>query len=122
MASESMAEAVRAFHEKFGVEVHTKPRFRDVDLRLRLVEEEYQELLDSVAGFSLPDAADAIADLIYVLLGTAHTWGIPIEEVFAEVHRSNLAKEGGSRRKDGKILKPPGWEPPRIREILERYR
>jgi hypothetical protein len=88
--------------------------------------------------------ADALADLSYVLAGTALHYGIPLDEVTAEVHRSNMAKAeecpcvawggypkadcegcGGKgwvvlRRDDGKILKPDGWRPPDIRGIIAR--
>ena len=46
------------------------------------------------------------------------TWGVDLDEIFAEVHRANLAKAGGPVRIDGKILKPEGWKPPRVRELL----
>jgi len=37
-----------------------------------------------------------------------------LEAAFNEVHRSNMAKLGGSKRTDGKILKPPTWTPPNL--------
>jgi hypothetical protein len=43
---------------------------------------------------------------------------LPLEAVFAEIHRANLAKHGGGRRADGKILKPAGWQPPQIAALL----
>jgi hypothetical protein len=51
--------------------------------------------------------------------GTAVEFGIDIQPFFDEVHRTNMLKVGGTTREDGKTLKPPGWEPPRIREMLE---
>lgn len=44
--------------------------------------------------------------------------GIDIKPLFEEVHRTNMLKVGGPTRADGKILKPEGWQPPRIRELL----
>ena len=84
------------------------------------VEEELEELWDSLTSGKLEYTADAIADLIYVLIGTALRYGIPLDEVFAEVHRSNMTKDG-TRRDDGKILKGESFEPPRIKEILDKY-
>jgi predicted HAD superfamily Cof-like phosphohydrolase len=43
-----------------------------------------------------------------------------MEPIFEEVHRTNMLKTGGGKRHDGKILKPPGWERPKIAEILKR--
>lgn len=42
----------------------------------------------------------------------------PMDRVFAEVHRSNMTKEGGGKRADGKILKGPGYESPDIAAVL----
>lgn len=64
------------------------------------------------------EVADGIADLIYVALGAAIAFGIDIDPIFEEVHRTNMEKVGGRTRDDGKILKPEGWEPPRILPIL----
>lgn len=68
--------------------------------------------------------ADAIADLLYVVFGAAVTYGIDAQAVFDEVHRSNMTKvwEDGTvhrREEDGKILKPLGYSPARIKEVLE---
>lgn len=66
--------------------------------------------------------ADALADVLVTVNGLAISLGLPIEDIFAEVHRTNMAKVGPDgkvvRREDGKILKPEGWEPPKIRNIL----
>lgn len=47
---------------------------------------------------------------------------IPLQAVFDEVHRSNMAKLGPDgtpiRREDGKVLKPAGWTPPDIAGVL----
>lgn len=75
---------------------------------------------------TLTAISDHIADSIYVLCGLANLLGIPIHQVFAEVHRSNMSKavpngNGGFtviKREDGKILKPAHWTPPNIKLIL----
>lgn len=67
----------------------------------------------------LVEAADALADIIYVVEGTNLEFGINGKQVFEEVHRSNMAKAGGKRRADGKVLKPDGWTPPDVAGVLE---
>lgn len=89
-------------------------------LRSRLVLEEYEEFEWAMDLDKIPEMADAIADLIYVLLGTAIAYGIDMRPVWAEVQRSNLSKAGGERRADGKVQKPAGFTPPDIAGILER--
>lgn len=64
--------------------------------------------------------ADAIADLLYVVYGAAVAYGINIDPVFGEVHRSNMTKFiDGHRRDDGKWVKGPSYEPARIKEVLD---
>jgi predicted HAD superfamily Cof-like phosphohydrolase len=64
-----------------------------------------------------------MADSIYVIVGAAIEYGIPLSAVWDAVQKSNLAKRDPStgkvrRREDGKILKPDGWKPPDIRAAL----
>src|SRR5262249_27509723 len=90
-----------------------------------LLDSELRELTKARMHRDLPEIADALADCIYVLIFTALCYGSPIEEVWAEVARTNMAKVAGTsirRRADGKIMKPDGWEPPDIAAIIERAR
>ena len=70
-------------------------------------------------GVDLVELADGLADLDYVVEGTRLEFGIDGESIAEEVHRTNLLKVGGTISPEGKRLKPPGWEPPRIEMILE---
>jgi predicted HAD superfamily Cof-like phosphohydrolase len=106
-------DMVRQFHALAGVHDADAPDIsQHRTLRLRLIDEELRELRLGLINNSVVDVADALADLMYVVIGSALQWGIPLERVFAEVHRSNMTKGGGDKRADGKILKGPGYEPP----------
>jgi predicted HAD superfamily Cof-like phosphohydrolase len=144
-------EQVAAFNRMVGApqgDVRKPDATVDMELRLRLIAEEFDELMaalspaakpqvtamDAVNAFMLaravspqpkePDlveVADALADLEYVTIGSAVTWGIPGHAVWEEVHASNLRKAGGPRHPvTGKALKPPGWTPPDIEGVLKR--
>lgn len=78
------------------------------------------EVMAAKPRVDLVAAADALADIIYVVEGTNLEFGIDGKEVFEEVHRSNMAKAGGPVREDGKRLKPPGWKPPDVAGVLRR--
>ena len=113
---------VSEFHAKFNLPVSTIPADIEperANLRLQLHEEEMDEVKEAVLNGDIVEVADGIAYLIYVLLGTAVEFGIDMNPIWDEVQRTNMAKEGGGVRGDGKILKPEGWEPPRIKEILQ---
>lgn len=89
-----------------------------VDLRLRLLAEEFNEICEAVHSRDLAGLADGLADLEYVLNGFAIACGINLPEVNAAVQKANMAKIGGPTRADGKVLKPAGWESPDILHIL----
>jgi predicted HAD superfamily Cof-like phosphohydrolase len=120
IASDMWAD-VKSFHEKFGLVIAGKPCIPDegtVLLREGLIDEENDELEEAIRNDDLVEIADACADLIYVVLGLCVSYGIDLRPVFNEVHRTNMAKEGGAKRSDGKICKPDGWQPPQIERIL----
>src|SRR5690348_16372844 len=80
---------VAAFHEKAGAVINQTPAFIDRDtaeLRLNLIDEELTELEEafypSDGIIDLVDVADAIGDLLYVVLGIAVSCGINIEPIF----------------------------------------
>lgn len=92
------------------------------ELRCALIEEEAAEFRAAVEDGDIVAVADAIADLLYVVYGAALTFGIPVREVFTEVHRSNMTKLGDdglpSYREDGKVLKGPNFSPPDLLPVL----
>lgn len=113
---------VLEFHRKFCPEqIGTTPAPPDphtVALRQRLTGEEYDELVEATIDEDLPAIADACGDLIYVVIGCAISYGIDLRPVWDAIQAANMAKYGGSVRADGKIGKPPGWQPPDIEGIL----
>jgi predicted HAD superfamily Cof-like phosphohydrolase len=112
---------VRDFHEKFGCWTQSTPDvppYEVEELRRSLEAEEFAELQRAVEAEDLVETADAVVDLIYVLLGRCVSSGIDIRPVWDAVHAANLRKVGGGEREDGKILKPKGWEPANVAEIL----
>lgn len=112
---------VRAFHEAMGIPIEERPTMATRErreLRAELIREEYAEVWDAIDCEDLVETADGLVDLIYVAVGAALEFGIPLDRVWDEVHRSNMAKAGGPRREDGKVLKPPGWTPPDVAGVL----
>ena len=90
-----------------------------VELRISLIEEEARETIAAMRAGDIVETADGLVDLIYVCVGAALEFGIPLDRVWAEVQRSNMAKidpvTGKVRKRaDGKVLKPEGWTPPDI--------
>jgi predicted HAD superfamily Cof-like phosphohydrolase len=121
-------ELVKAFTRKFfpppGNPDLRDPKAEEVTLKIRLMVEELAELVAAMQlnlchpkdeHFTL--VADSIADLLYVTYGAAVSYGINIDAILKEVHRSNMTK---SLDKDdgGKVIKGEDFEPPNLKEIL----
>lgn len=133
-----MDEQVREFHAKFQ---HPYPPYvrmpmdeRQLEFRLRLIHEEYGEVADAVQDIlthirtaalysptPVEHLAKELADLLYVTVGTAVAFGIPINDVFAEVHRSNMTKDQGNLTDAGtfKPVKGPGYSEANLKRILQ---
>lgn len=142
------SEKVREFHEKFGFPIGTnclggskvhglialslisgslrsvaecaKP-FSDHPLipRVQLIAEELRELIDAAIAEDEVAFADALADLSYVVTGTAVAFGMPLEQLVEEVHRSNMTKDVGTGFKP---TKGKDYSPPDIEAVLWRHK
>lgn len=118
---------VKNFHIAFGQRVGEKPELptntQERDLRKKLLQEEFDEYNQAEQEGDIVEIADALADIIYIACGTAVAYGIPLDKIFNEVHRSNMAKLVNGQpiyRADGKVLKPEGWTAPDIKGVLEK--
>ncbi len=118
-------QMVLEFHQQFDIHVASVPTLPDEvteGLRIRLIEEELDELKEALHQKDLPHIAKELADLLYVVYGTAVSYGIDMDPVFQEVQRSNMSKIGGYKREDGKWVKPSTYSPANIAPILEDQR
>ena len=120
-------EKVGDFMEAFNQEVlyvPTLPDFNLAALRLDLIEEEVQELRDGLGKGSLLEVADALTDILYVVYGAGHAFGIDLDDCFNEVHRSNMTKLGEDGRPlyrdDGKVMKGPNYEEPDLKQFVQQ--
>lgn len=125
MTKISNFEKVGDFMEAFGQNVEMEPTWPDFntrDLRLELISEEFSELCQAMEDRDMVQIADALTDLLYVVYGAGHSFGLDLDECFEEVHKSNMSKLGKNGRplyrEDGKVLKGPGFFEPDLERIL----
>jgi predicted HAD superfamily Cof-like phosphohydrolase len=118
MNQHSVQRDVEDFHRALDVPVGETPAIRRPELRAALIREEVEETLDAIERRDLVEAIDGMCDVLCVVYGTAVEFGVDLAPFWDEVHRTNMAKQGGPVREDGKRLKPPGWEPPQIAALL----
>lgn len=141
-------DMVQEFHRVFKLPIAYEVDLQDHDtrdLRSALIEEEWIEFRDALVAGDEAEVADAIADILYVTYGAALVFGIDIDKVMSEVHRSNMSKvwnndEVATMRvavaigaftttrvgpdasvvynAAGKVVKPPNWEKPDLEPLL----
>jgi predicted HAD superfamily Cof-like phosphohydrolase len=126
--TDKMIQDIADFHEKFGLEGPTRPTLGDrelIDFRVKFMNEELREFTDAIDIGSITDAFDALIDLTYVVLGTAHMMGLPFQAGWDAVHEANMQKQkasaDGSDSKRGSrfdVIKPEGWQPPDLVKVL----
>ena len=118
---------VEIFHEAFKQKNATGPALldsKDYLLRHGLMEEENEEYLVAYQNDDIVEIADALGDQLYILCGTILKHGLQhkIEEVFNEIHLSNMSKLDAKGepifREDGKIMKSNRYFKPDIAKIV----
>lgn len=120
---------VGRFHRKFDLPVsYSTPRAVDKDLlefRTKFMQEELDEF---AAAKTAADQFDALLDLVYVAMGTAHMMGFPWEAGWARVQQANMAKVRASadasdskRGSSWDVVKPEGWLAPDIAGLLDLF-
>jgi predicted HAD superfamily Cof-like phosphohydrolase len=132
---------VGRFHERFGLPYvsddglgiygEVGPQEWDdelVEFRTKFLEEELLEFRDGVDERDHEKMFDALIDLVYVALGTAHMLGYPWREGWDEVQRANMRKvrgavDGSDSKRESRwdVVKPDGWQPPDLKKVLEAY-
>lgn len=138
----SAIEAVKCFHTKYGFPLligfeaveglsttanilaelanRMNPDTSMPIARAHLVLEETAELLAAMAAGDRLAALDALADLVYVVIGTAVAFDLPLAEAFVEVHKSNMTKTI-ARDRPGHPGKGDGYQPPNLADLLTMH-
>ena len=82
--------------------------------RFRFMTEELDEFIEASMHGDMVGVADALVDVIYVALGTAHQMGLPFQAIWDHVHRANMRKVRGETKRGNNIdaKKPEGWVSP----------
>lgn len=136
------------FHRKFGLAYDGKPRALEGELyqfRRRFKDEELKEFDEcqqelefqlslrpevrdqGAIASALEKQLDAIADLVYVVLGTAYMQGFDFREAWRRVHAANMAKVRAEVAADSKrgstydVIKPAGWTAPDHSDLVQDH-
>ena len=116
---------VGIFMKTFGQEVKNKPSFSSDKinkLRIDLIREELEELIEAINNKNLLEVADALTDILYVTYGAGHAFGINLDKCFEEVQNSNMSKLDDNGKpiynEAGKVMKGPNYFKPDLTKFL----
>ena len=116
---------VGIFMETFGQEVKNKPSFSSDKinkLRIDLIKEELNELKEAMDNKDLLEVADALTDILYVVYGAGHAFGIDLDMCFDEVQNSNMSKLDKNGKpiynEAGKVMKGPNYFKPKLSKFV----
>ena len=92
---------------------------------IKLINEEHQELLEATLSDDRVEQLDALIDILVVTIGAIHSAGMDAEGAWKEVMSTNFAKVDKDtglvrKREDGKVLKPVGWQAPKLARFLTK--
>ena len=118
---EKVAQFMKACDQQV-VETPQMPDEFTTSLRLHLIHEEVHELVEGIRNRDIVEIADALTDILYVVYGAGHAFGIPLDKCFDEVQRSNMTKvmpDGKVlKNAEGKVMKPDTYEEPNLEKVL----
>ena len=117
---------VKNFMETYGQEIKKRSEFPDpktVKLRLDLIKEELDELIEAIRNNDIIEVADALTDILYVTYGAGYAYGIDLDKCFKEVQRANMSKLGKDGKpiynEKGKVMKGPNYSSPNLKQFVE---
>ena len=119
-------EKVGFFMKTFGQDVKQSSSFSSDKinaLRVSLIKEELDELIEAMNKKDLVEVADALTDILYVTYGAGHAFGINLDKCFQEVQNSNMSKLDNNGEpiynEKGKVMKGPNYFKPDLRKFIK---
>ena len=119
-------EKVGVFMKTFGQNVKQSSSFSSEKinaLRISLIKEELDELIEAMNKKDLVEVADALTDILYVTYGAGHAFGINLDECFQEVQNSNMSKLDSNGKPiyndKGKVMKGPNYFKPDLSKFIK---
>ena len=126
--SETLQDKLQIFHRAFNHPIglaYDKPSAMmsaQKNLRRRLIQEEFDEVMDAIKSKNDDEVLKELCDLVYVCVGFAVTYGWAFDTAFNRVHTSNMSKldkDGNAIfREDGKVIKSDCYEPPKLKDLV----
>lgn len=124
----SLQKQARLWREAFEVKSDNERGSLQYNLQIKLIIEEYTEVIEAYNAFKQNDLSTHVAllkelaDLVFVCYQAAENMGWDLDETMRRVFDSNLSKLDNNgrpiRNEDGKILKGSNYKPPALYDIV----
>ena len=111
---------VKQWREQLGLTIKkqaTIPSEETRNLKLRLITGEFAELVRAIEKDRMPEIADGMVDLVWVIINASMHYGINFETVWDAVAESEMKKK--DKDSSGKVIKPVGFTHPDIAKVLD---
>jgi len=136
MRSKTIFDMVKEFSEATGGTPPYSPFSEYDDMKIGLIQEEYDEFFEALHNEVNSEALNYAAtpeqlrenvlkelcDMVYVILGYAAYRGWDFDSAFTRVHNSNMSKIPADgvikRRPDGKVQKPNSYVPANLEGLV----
>lgn len=124
----SLQEQARLWRKAFQVKSDNQRGSHQYNLQIKLIIEEYTEVIDAYDAFKQPDKLTHVAllkelaDLVFVCYQAAENMGWDLDEAMRRVFESNMSKldDTGTpiRNEVGKVLKGPNYKAPNLSDLV----
>jgi predicted HAD superfamily Cof-like phosphohydrolase len=124
-----LQEQAKKWRQAFEVEDNKTIDSLQYNLQVKLIIEEYTEVIDAFSQMlqDFPETHAALlkelADLVFVCYQAAENMGWDLDETMQRVFDSNMSKldENGKpvRNENGKVLKGPNYQPPNLMDLVQ---
>ena len=112
----------KAFAKKYNRAYSKTPCLPSREIRdhhMHLIQEEFLELCDANRENNLAHIAKESGDVLYTVFAYMAALGLPAEEIFDEIHKSNMTKDQDNSGDYVKITKGEAYRPANMERVLD---
>lgn len=126
---QKLQEQARQWRRAFEVESNPIKNSLQYNLQIKLIVEEYSEVIEAFEHFRQDDITShanflkELADLVFVCYQAAENMNWDLDEAMQRVFDSNMSKLGDDgkpiRNSSGKIMKGPNYVAPNLMDLVQ---
>jgi NTP pyrophosphatase (non-canonical NTP hydrolase) len=124
-----LQEQARQWRKAFEVKSDNQRGSLQYNLQIKLIIEEYTEVIEAFEGFKGSDISThadllkELSDLVFVCYQAAENMGWDLDEAMQRVFDSNMSKLDDSgkpiRNEAGKVMKGPSYQKPNLLDLVQ---